>query len=197
MKLRDRYLLLKHDRTYIKGWLHLIFFFILLNYYLKNRNKKFILLFLITLLVSSIYHLISFDSIKYDKCISLLDYISIFITIYIIFKYCNLYKKYENIDVLLCYLMIIMIIILIILYLNIEENHVDIFHLIYGIYGIILVILLLPNIINNKDYLIKIIIPIIIIHIIKIMPINLCYKNIWNNHDIFQIFTVIKNIRHL
>ena len=87
--------------------------------------------------------------------------------------------------------MIIMIIILIILYINIEDNHVEIFHLIYSIYGIILVILLLPNMINNMDYLIKILLPIIIIHMTKIMPINLCYKNIWNNHDIFQTLSVI------
>jgi hypothetical protein len=40
-------------------------------------------------------------------------------------------------------------------------------------------------------YLLLIIIPLFIIHIIKIIPIDLSYKKICDNHDIFQIMTII------
>jgi len=191
MKLRDKYLLLNCNRTYIKGWLHLFTSIILLNYYLNNRNKRKLIFFILSFLISGIYHLISFDNIIYDKYISLLDYIFVLILVYIVFTYNNLYKKYNKLTHILKYILIITIMILCYQYLKLEDNYYKLFKNIYIIYLILLVMVLLPNIINNNDYIYNIIIPIIIINSVRIINIDMSYKKIWNNHDIFQILSVI------
>ena len=151
MKLRDKYLLLNQDRTIIKGWLHLITSIILLNYYFNNNNNnnKVIILFILTFIISAIYHLISFDNKIYDKYISLLDYIFVLIIVNIVFRCNNLYKKYKILNEISLYLLIIMIMILSIKYIGLEENYYEEFKRIYIIYSIILVMIMIPNIINN------------------------------------------------
>jgi hypothetical protein len=91
MRLRDKYLLLKHNRTFIKGWLHLISSIYLLHYYLNNRNKRYIIFIILSFFISAIYHLITFDNITYDKCISLLDYILVLIIIYRLYYNTSIY----------------------------------------------------------------------------------------------------------
>ena len=192
MKLRDKYILYNcEEKTYIKGWLHLISSTLILLYLKNNINKSYLIIFFLTLFISGIYHLISFDNKNYDIFISLLDYIFVFITVYVILRYNKLNKKYMIIDELLLYILIIMIIVLTIIYLQIEIDHVEVFHNIYILYALMMIIVMLPNIIDDKRYIYNIIIPLLIIHIIKIIPIDLSYKKICDNHDIFQIMTIV------
>ena len=63
MKIRDYYYLTNEPRTQIKGFIHLLAFIILLFYLMKiyNHKYKYLIIFLMILLISSFYNIITFN----------------------------------------------------------------------------------------------------------------------------------------
>lgn len=186
MKIRNYYHTLDMNRTLLKGYVHLLYFFYIIYYHINLTPL------ILSMFFSSLLHIIDFENLFIEKIIFFFDYFFVIYSCY----YAFVDRCSSFILELLFYGVATFLYVLTTCFLSLIEISFPLFrHIYHGGFVIFLlfyIIILYPT---NNSLLIdikafyNILLPIMFILLIKVLPFDLNNRYI-DIHDIFQFLSV-------